>query len=247
MSGRGERTAGAPGVPGPRGGAPRCSAADREAHRPVSAWTAADAAPAARSNRGDKARAAGAVSTSTFATVTREVAPLDLHEGIGDPRTGCPRWPERMALRNDATGELRPGRCRATNLCSYCQTLYVVETVEMLTLDALRCAPTLWLALTAREHLTRGECRDHLRQLRRAARKRWPVEWFVHVEFQRRGALHLNLLVKGVPASDCPDLADLLFERWCERVDAKRIGQWADVVNDGHGVTRYISKSSRMD
>jgi hypothetical protein len=69
----------------------------------------------------------------------------------------------------------------------------------------------------------------------------------VHVEFQRRGALHLNLLVKGVPASDCPDLADLLFERWCERVDAKRIGQWADVVNDGHGVTRYISKSSRMD
>jgi hypothetical protein len=154
MSGRGERTAGAPGVPGPRGGAPRCSAADREAHRPVSAWTAADAAPAARSNRGDKARAAGAASTSTFATVTREVAPLDLHEGIGDPRTGCPRWPERMALRNDATGELRPGRCRATNLCSYCQTLYVVETVEMLTLDALRCAPTLWLVLTAREHLT---------------------------------------------------------------------------------------------
>ena len=74
------------------------------------------------------------------------------------------------------------GRCRATNLCSYCQRLYVVETVEMLTLDALEYAPTLWLVLTAREHLTRADTYGHLRQLRKAACC-WPrVEWFV---FQR--------------------------------------------------------------
>jgi hypothetical protein len=120
--------------------------------------------------------------------------------------------------------------------------LYVVETVEMLTLDAMEYAPTLWLVLTAREHLTRSDTYSHLRQLRRAARKSWPVEWFVQVEFQRRGALHLNLLCKGVPVEDEPRFADVIFGRWLERVDAERIGQWSGVVQDGVGVTRYISK-----
>src|SRR5207247_3151885 len=120
-------------------------------------------------------------------------APLDLHEGIATeaPRTGCDRWPERLRLLNRSTGELVPGRCRATNLCRYCQTLYVVETVEMLTLDAMEHAPTLWLVLTAREHLTRAELNAELKHLRRLLRHRWPaLEWFVPVEFQRRGALH---------------------------------------------------------
>jgi hypothetical protein len=131
-------------------------------------------------------------------------AALDLHEGICDPAAdGCGRWPEHLRLVDHATGELVRGRCRATNLCSYCPRLYVVETVEMLTLDALEYAPTLWLVLTAREHLTRAGTYSHLRQLRNAARRQWPaVEWFVQVEFQRRGALHLNLLVKGVGAYD---------------------------------------------
>src|SRR3954447_23744120 len=62
---------------------------------------------------------------------------LDLHEGIDDPLLrGCGRWPEEMRLLNLSTGELRRGRCKATNLCRYCQRLYVVETVEMLALDA---------------------------------------------------------------------------------------------------------------
>jgi len=77
-----------------------------------------------------------------------------------------------MRLLNTATGELRPGRCRATNLCRYCQKLYVVETVEMLTLDATEHAPGLWVVLTAREHLTRKECRRHLEALRKVARVR---------------------------------------------------------------------------
>jgi hypothetical protein len=148
-----------------------------------------------------------------------------------------------MRLLNTETGELRPGRCRATNLCRYCQRLYVVETVEMLTLDAIEYAPTLWVVLTAREHLTRAECRDHLRQLLKAARKRWPgIEWFVQVEFQRRGALHLNLLVKGVPVEDVEKLRALFVDRWCSRVDAEPVGQWAGAIEDGVGCVRYLSK-----
>jgi hypothetical protein len=169
---------------------------------------------------------------------------LDLHEGIRDPRgTGCPRWPEELRLLNQTTGEVLPGRCRATNLCAYCRTLYVVETVEMLTLDAMEYAPTLWSVLTAREHLTRAECTDHLRQLRRAVRACWEAsEWFVQVEFQRRGALHLNLLHKAVPVEAVGELHELLSERWCARVDALPVGQWSGVIEDGVGAVRYVSK-----
>jgi hypothetical protein len=170
---------------------------------------------------------------------------LDLHEGIDTPlrvRTGCDRWPDRLRLRSSA-GEFVRGRCRATNLCRYCQMLYVVETVEMLTLDAMEWPPTLWAVLTAREHLTRAECRRHLDKLLKAVRKRWPeVEWFVQVEFQRRGALHLNLLVKGVPREDREAFAAVLVERWCARVDALPAGQWSGDVYDGGGAVRYLSK-----
>lgn len=169
---------------------------------------------------------------------------LDLHEGIGDPLAGkCQRWPETLRLLNHATGELLPGRCQATNLCRYCQTLYVVETVEMLTLDAMEWAPTLWVVLTAREHLTRADCKGHLKQLRKATRARWPgIEWFVQVEFQRRGALHLNLLVKGVPVEDQEQLLDVVRKLWCARVDALPVGQWSGAIADGVGVVRYLSK-----
>jgi hypothetical protein len=113
----------------------------------------------------------------------------------------------------------------------------------MLTLDALEWAPTCWLVLTAREHLTRAQCTDHLRQLRRAARKRWPaVEWFVQVEFQRRGALHLNLLTKGVPVGELDELHDVMSSRWCARVDALPVGQWAGAIEDAGGTVRYLAK-----
>lgn len=169
---------------------------------------------------------------------------LDLHEGIGDPplSDGCERWPSALRLRN-RSGSLVCGRCRSTNLCRYCQMLYVRETVEMLTLDAVEYAPTIWVVLTSREHLNRSECRDHLRQLRKAARKRWPgIEWFVQVEFQRRGALHLNLLVKGVPVDECEELRAVLVERWCSRVDALPVAQWCEPIDDGVGTVLYISK-----
>lgn len=175
------------------------------------------------------------------------LAPLDLHEGIVEPpveNRGCERWPEHLRLLNLTSGELVRGRCRATNLCRYCQRLYVLETVEMLKLDALEYAPTIWVVLTAREHLTRAECRQHLEALRRAARARYPlIEWHVEVEFQRRGALHLNLLIKGVPVAELDELRGLVVERWCARVDALPVGQWAGAIADGGGVIAYLAKT----
>jgi hypothetical protein len=260
MNRRTDGTAGAPGVPGLRGGVAGDSAGTPAAsvssslHRPVNdARNRAGATTAAPSRRGDSLSAVVVAPASTLdddrterdASAGRaEGAPLDLHEVIRDPLArGCQRWPEHLRLLNHDTGELIAGRCRATNLCRYCQTLYVVETVEMLTLDAMEHAPALWAVLTAREHLTRAECTDHLRQLRRALRNIWPaIEWFVQVEFQRRGALHLNLLVKGVAVGDAERLRDVIGARWCSRVDALPIGQWVGAIEDGVGVVRYLSK-----
>jgi hypothetical protein len=119
----------------------------------------------------------------------------------------------------------------------------VLETVEMLLLDAAEYAPTLWVVLTAREHLTRADCYDHLKQLRAAARRRWPaIEWFVQVEFQRRGALHLNLLIKGVPNGEREQLQTVLSDRWCARVDAEPVGQWSGDVAEAGGIVKYLAK-----
>jgi hypothetical protein len=119
----------------------------------------------------------------------------------------------------------------------------VVETVEMLTLDAMEWAPTLWLVLTAREHLTRRDTYRHLEQVRKALRRRWPdIEFFVQVEFQRRGALHLNLLVKGVPVELLEELLAVVVERWCSRVDALPVGQWGGAIDDAAGTVRYLAK-----
>ena len=70
------------------------------------------------------------------------------------------------------------GRCRATNLCDYCARLAAVETSELLMLDAMEDAPSVYVVLTARELLTRRDCYEHLRALRRSLRKRWPaIRW----------------------------------------------------------------------
>lgn len=174
-------------------------------------------------------------------------SPLDLHKGIGDPRSasGCDRWPEKMRLLHVPSGALVRGRCRATNLCAYCRTLGVLETVRMWTLDALEYAPTLYVVLTSPRHLTRDECRDHLRQLRKAAKRSWPdAEWCVSVEFQKKGRLHLNLLVKGVPASDASAFRSVVVDGvWCARTDARPVAQFCEVIADGVGVVRYLQKT----
>jgi hypothetical protein len=112
----------------------------------------------------------------------------------------------------------------------------------MLLLDAMEDAPTLYLVLTAREHLTRAQCTVQLRHLRRVLRAQWPnVRWAVLVEFQRRGALHLNLLVKGVPVLELEALHELVAGTWCSRVDAAKAAQWSGVIADELGVVKYVT------
>jgi hypothetical protein len=134
------------------------------------------------------------------------------------------------------------GRCRATNLCPYCARLFAVETSEMLLLDAMEDAPTLYLVLTARELLTRTDCYAHLRQLRKSLRKSWPnVRWAVLVEFQKRGALHLNLLVKGVPVEESDLFKAHALRVWCGRVDAEPSAQFCDAIATAEGVVKYVT------
>lgn len=161
-----------------------------------------------------------------------------------EPRAseGCSRWPETFRLRNDSTGELVPGRCRATNLCPYCAKLFAVETSEMLSLDAAEDAPTIYVVLTSREHLTRADCTTHLRIIKKRLKRTWPnLRWATTVEFQRRGALHLNLLVKGVAVSEIERLHAAIAAAWCARVDALPAAQWSGVIAETEGVVRYIA------
>jgi hypothetical protein len=173
---------------------------------------------------------------------------FDLHEGIWertvDPLAlgGCLRWPEHLRLVDVVSGELKRGRCRATNLCSYCARLFAVETSEMLVLDAMEDAPTLYVVLTAREHLTRRDTYAHLKELRRRLRMRWSsARWAVLVEFQKRGALHLNLVVKGVPVDDVDELKAAVFGLWCTRVDAEPEAQYVGAIADELGVVKYVT------
>lgn len=175
----------------------------------------------------------------------REGAALDLHGGIDTPplqRLFCGRWAEGAWLVNTSTGEMVRGRCKATNLCAYCARLFAVETSELLLLDALEDAPGIYAVLTARDYLTRSECRRHLTKLRKSLRKRWPhIRWAVIVEFQRAGRLHLNLLVKGVPVSDVDALHEAMTRVWCARVDAVAGAQFVGAVNEAGGLVRYIA------
>lgn len=176
-----------------------------------------------------------------------EGRPLDLIEGIVPPpsRSVCERWPKHLRLRGE-TLEGRVswvrGRCKATNLCDYCARASAVETSEMLWLDACAFAPGYLVVLTAREFLERAECRRHLDHLRRSLKKRWPaIEWAVLVEFQRRGALHLNLLLKGIPEGAEDAVHDVVAPFWCARVDAEPWAQSVTSVYDGGGVIRYLA------
>lgn len=171
---------------------------------------------------------------------------LDLIEGIGPPPPSeaviCGRWPELLRLLNQTTGEIVRGRCKSANQCRFCQRAAAKETVEMLKIDGAEWPPTIYVVLTAREHLTRAECKPHLEHILRSCRKKWPVEWFVAVEFQRRGALHLNLLVKGVPDGDREEFVERAIGLWLERVDAERIGQYGGQVHDAVGLAGYLDK-----
>lgn len=197
-------------------------------------------------------------------TIRREAGSLDLHEGISDPKgrgaapgstrerlSGCPRWPEHQWLLNHSTGELVRGRCRATNLCDYCAKLAAVENAELLALDALEYAPTLWVVLTTRTPTTDAKRFYRSReQVWKSVRHRWPeAEYAFLVEFttgygsasggHRRP--HWNLLVKGVPTEALDEFRRVVVERWCAREDAEPWAQYVGTVEDAGGLMRYLA------
>lgn len=175
----------------------------------------------------------------------RNSGSLDLDKGIPDPRGSgaCQRWPEGFWLLNETTGEMCVGCCRATNLCDCARRRYLRETVRMLAIDAAERPPTIFAVLTAREHLVKdADLMRTMEQVLKALRRRWPVEWFCRWEQQARGALHVNLLVKGVPEAEWRDFARVLVERWCTRVDAEPSGQYCEPIIDGTAVTLYVAK-----
>jgi hypothetical protein len=178
--------------------------------------------------------------------------PLDLHEGISDPRTsGCPRWPETMWLVSDQ-GEAVRGRCRATNQCAYCARLGAVENSELLALDALAGeAPSVWAVLTTRTaDADPARFYESRRQVIRALRRRWPeCEYAALVEFTTgygplsggRRRPHWNLLLKGVPADALDQVGDVIRRVWCSREDAEPWAQHVGPVSEAGGLMRYIA------
>lgn len=185
------------------------------------------------------------MQTRVGADVEAAQRPLDLEKGIDDPRgpRDCTRWPEGRFLVSESSGLVVLGCCRATNLCDCARHRYIRETTRVLVLDSETDAPTIFAVLTARSFLQKDdELRRTFAQLLKALRRRWRAcEWFVRWEDQARGALHANLLVKGVPAEDVDAFRELLVAVWCSRVDALPRGQYVEAIESGRGVTSYVA------
>jgi hypothetical protein len=158
-------------------------------------------------------------------------------------------------------GELVRGRCRSTNLCSYCARLGAVENSELLALDALHGeAPRFWAVLTtSRTDVDAKPFYEARRAVAKALRRRWPAaEIACLVEFTtgygpRSGGArrpHWNLLVKGVheragQSADelLAELRNVIVSTWCDRAEvaAKAPGQHVGAVQDAGGLMRYIA------
>jgi hypothetical protein len=111
----------------------------------------------------------------------------------------------------------------------------------MLLLDASAEPPTAYAVLTARQLLDRGRLRRDLEHLRRQLRRLWPsVEWFVALEWQRRGAIHLNLLVKGVREGAIDLFRKVVLRAWLRRVDAVAAAQCIQSISTWHALSRYV-------
>jgi hypothetical protein len=188
------------------------------------------------------------------------LAPLVLYEGIDTPteKGGCDRWPDRLRLKASGPDGVRffPGRCRATNQCSYCAKLAAIETTEMLWLDACACgSPSLWSVFTTRAPEWDGDrFRRAWAKVVKAVRLRWPdAEYATLVEFTtgygpRSGGLrrpHLNVFWRGIPAADVDALWGVASRVWCGQVDALARYQGCYVLDEEkggmRGLTRYVA------
>ena len=122
----------------------------------------------------------------------------------------------------------------------------------MLALDAMtNTPPTLWIVLTTRSTVSEPAAFYRSRdQVMKAVRRRWPAaEWACVREFTtgygpRSGGdrrPHWNVLVKGVPADQLEDLADVVRRVWCAREDALPERQHVGTVYSHGGLMRYLA------
>jgi hypothetical protein len=155
-------------------------------------------------------------------------------------------------LRDVATGEQLSGRCQSPNECDYCATLAAVENAEVLQLDAMTNEPPSIVAILGTRS-TSTKPADFWRsreQLVKALKRRWPgCEYAALVEYTTgygprsggRRRPHWNLLLKGVPAEDHDQVADVVAKVWCPRVNAKPQAQYVAPVQEFGGLSRYVA------
>jgi hypothetical protein len=189
-------------------------------------------------------------------------SPLGTYEGlcregrIGDPRTGCPRWPELLRLRWQR-GELSgttPGRCKSTNLCDYCAIQAAHENARMLSLDAIEDTRPMLLAIVGTRTATvdMAGFYNGRRRLLEALRDRFgrQVEYSALLEFttgkgahsggQRRP--HWNVFLKGLPVDQLDQVRELVRDVWCRYVDAAPEAQYVERLRDAGAAAQYVAK-----
>lgn len=177
---------------------------------------------------------------------------LGLKEESSHPRRErCERWPLSLKLKNSATGEVVEGRCKSTNLCSYCARLGSIELAETLALDAVEhFGPEVWACVGTRTPESDPKPFYRAREcLQRAIRRRWPDAEIANLrEFTtgygpRSGGArrpHWNLLTKGVPRDQVEEFESLVKRVWCARVDAEPDAQHVGTVYEAGGLSRYL-------
>ena len=167
------------------------------------------------------------------------VPPVVFRDALRDCRAGPFEW----WLLNETTGELVRPRCKAPNKCSHCRELGARETVEMIALAAADCPPDLYVVLTTSEFVTRADLRHDLDHIRRAVRRRWPAwEYFCAIEWQRRGALHVNLLTRGVPPRCRDEFMRTVLAVWQRRHRAVRAAQSCQPIRSARHAAAYVHK-----
>lgn len=186
--------------------------------------------------RREVALALGLVSLDYLKGIDDAVASPDV---LRDCREGRHEW---LGV-SVATGEVFPLRCKSPNKCSYCRELGARETVELLDIAAGDAPPTVFVVLTTSEFVTREQLRRDLCQLRRAARRRWPAfQYFCALEWQKRGAIHVNLLVRGCKPTEAWELMDCLWPVWKARHRADVRAQDASPIRSPRHAAAYVHK-----
>ncbi len=178
-------------------------------------------------------------------------SPLDLHSEVS--HSGRSRRCRRRSgmLLFGSNGRLVPVRCSSPNKCDYCAMLSAVEWSEMLALDAMERAPSVWMVLTTRgANPDPAAFYDARRLLMRAIKRRWPdAEYLCIVEFTtgygpRSGGKrrpHWNVLLKGVPVEALAELEEIVRDRWTATVDAQPEAQFVGEVAEVGGLMRYLA------